>query len=60
LAIVYTPIWFFYVKDKNKIKNLIKKNWWKYFLITFADVEANYLVIKAYSMTLITTIQVCF
>ena len=60
LALIYTPIWFYYVKDRKIIFNLIKKNWWKYLLITFADVEANYLITKAYSLTLVTTIQVCF
>jgi solute carrier family 35 protein F1/2 len=60
LAIVYLPAWLYYVNDKRKIFDLIKKNWWKYLLITLADVEANYLVIKAYSLTLLTTIQVTF
>jgi hypothetical protein len=31
--------------------------WWKYALLAFADVEANYLVVKAYSYTTITSIM---
>lgn len=56
LACIFTPIW--YIKDKNEFKKSIKTRWWKYFLVAFADVEANYLIIKAYSLTIMTTIQV--
>ncbi|CAG2211949.1 SLC35F1_2 [Mytilus edulis] len=35
---------------------------WKYFIISLADVEANYLVVKAYSYTTVTSVQLldCF
>jgi hypothetical protein len=36
----------------------IGANFWKYFVVCLADVEANYLMIKAYSYTKMTTIQV--
>jgi len=36
----------------------MRTRWWKYLLVALADVEANYLIIKAYSLTIITTIQV--
>jgi hypothetical protein len=58
LVIVYAPLW--YYQDKTEFKQSIKLRWWKYFLIALTDVEANYLIIKAYSMTILTTIQVNF
>ena len=58
LTIVYTPGWLLLTHNKSTIINCFKNNWWKYFLIAFADVEANYFMIKAYSLTILTTIQV--
>lgn len=52
---IYFPIWFCY---EDKLIKVIKTRWWKYFFVALADVEANYLIIKAYSLTIITTIQV--
>lgn len=48
----------FLIKKKSEAKQIISKSYWKYFLIAFIDVEANYLIIKAYSLTNVTTIQV--
>lgn len=56
LACTFTPIWFY--KNKTEFKSIIKAHWWKYLLLALADVEANYLIIKAYSLTIVTTIQV--
>lgn len=41
---------------------ILKTSGWKYFIISVVDVEANYLVVKAYSYTTITSIQLldCF
>ena len=37
----------------------VLRSWgWRYLLIAFIDVEANYLVIKAYAYTTVTSIQV--
>ena len=36
----------------------LRKHWWQYLLISVADVEANYLVVKAYSYTTVTSVQV--
>lgn len=58
LTVIYTPAWLIFTNDKLKIFNCLKKNWWRYFLIALSDVEANYLMIKAYSLTVLTTIQV--
>lgn len=57
MTLVYSPGWL-YKSDKQTILNCFKNNWWKYFLIALADVEANYFMIKAYSLTILTTIQV--
>lgn len=46
------------MKKKSEAKKIILKSYWKYFLLAFIDVEANYLIIKAYSLTNVTTIQV--
>ncbi|KAJ8267015.1 hypothetical protein GJAV_G00137320 [Gymnothorax javanicus] len=47
--------------DKN-IFQIIKRKWWKYLLLGFADVEANYCVVMAYQYTTLTSIQLldCF
>ncbi|XP_071135082.1 solute carrier family 35 member F2-like isoform X1 [Mytilus edulis] len=41
---------------------ILKTSGWKYFIISLADVEANYLVVKAYSYTTVTSVQLldCF
>ena len=36
-------------KNLKQLKVDIWKNWWKYFFVTLADVEANYLIIKGIS-----------
>jgi len=40
----------------------ISVDWWKYALVAFADVEGNYLVVRAYQYTSITSVQLldCF
>jgi solute carrier family 35, member F1/2 len=58
LTIIYAPIWIYFTNNKYEIIECLRKNWWKYFLIALADVEANYFMIKAYSQTIVTTIQV--
>lgn len=39
-------------------KKRLTETGWKYFLISLCDVEANYLVVKAYQYTNLTSIQV--
>lgn len=39
-------------------KTRLKETGWKYFLLALCDVEANYLVVKAYQYTNLTSIQV--
>ena len=37
---------------------ILKRRWWKYMLLGLVDIEANYLVIKAYQYTTLTSVQV--
>ncbi|XP_057551768.1 solute carrier family 35 member F2 isoform X3 [Hippopotamus amphibius kiboko] len=41
---------------------ILKKKWWKYILLGLADVEANYLIVRAYQYTTLTSVQLldCF
>lgn len=45
------------IGDGN-IFQILKKRWWKYLLLGFVDVEANYTVVKAYQYTTLTSVQV--
>lgn len=58
LTILYTPAWFYVTNDHKSILDSLRQNWWRYLVISLADVEANYFMVKAYSYTVITTIQV--
>ena len=42
------------------VKVMLKTRSWKYFLIAIVDVEANFLLTRAYSYTTLTSVQVCF
>ncbi|XP_038617948.1 solute carrier family 35 member F2 [Tachyglossus aculeatus] len=41
---------------------ILKRKWWKYILLGLADVEANYLIVRAYQYTTLTSVQLldCF
>ena len=41
---------------KRFIETLVRKSWF-YFLVSLVDVEANYLVVKAYQYTSITSVM---
>ena len=45
--------------DSNKFKEILKERGWKYLILGLADVEANYLLVKAYTFTTLTSAQVC-
>ncbi|XP_039600143.1 solute carrier family 35 member F2-like isoform X1 [Polypterus senegalus] len=61
LFLVYVPLLSFRREDKNLL-SILKKKWWKYLLLGIADVEANYMVVKAYQYTTLTSVQLldCF
>nr|XP_015197207.1 PREDICTED: solute carrier family 35 member F2 isoform X1 [Lepisosteus oculatus] len=49
-------------KGNENILQILKAKWWKYLLLGITDVEANYMVVKAYQFTTLTSIQLldCF
>jgi hypothetical protein len=44
---------------ERNIVNVMKERGWKYFVLAFIDVQANYLIVYAYQFTNIASIQVC-
>ncbi|KAK7131168.1 hypothetical protein R3I94_016338 [Phoxinus phoxinus] len=61
LLLTYTLVLAFRRGESN-IVQILKTKWWKYFLMAFTDVQANYTVVKAYQFTTLTSIQLldCF
>ncbi|KAI1893931.1 hypothetical protein AGOR_G00128730 [Albula goreensis] len=61
LCLMYTSTLAFTKGDGN-ILQILKTKWWKYLLLGFTDVEANYAVVTAYQFTTLTSIQLldCF
>ena len=55
LGLVYTTVLACHPRD---FKTRLTETGWKYFLLALCDVEANYLVVKAYQFTNLTSIQV--
>ena len=43
LALIFIPSWIYKINSSEKLLKKIRKNWWKYFLVSFADVEAQQL-----------------
>lgn len=56
LALIFIPVWLLKRDDNRSAR--FKSTWWKYLLVSVADVEGNYFMVKAYSLTIVTTIQV--
>lgn len=51
--------WLFWSIGRKSLPGVIKDRGWKYFFLALLDVEANYLVVKAYQFTSVTSVQVC-
>ena len=43
---------------RKDVLPVLKENWWKYLILGFLDVEANYLIVLAYKYTTLTSVQV--
>ncbi|XP_070568701.1 solute carrier family 35 member F2-like [Ptychodera flava] len=56
LGLVY-GIQLFFISGRDGFKKVLKTRWWKYLFVAAVDVEANYLVVKAYQYTNLTSIQ---
>ncbi|XP_051882342.1 solute carrier family 35 member F2-like [Pristis pectinata] len=61
LFLVYTGILAFR-QGNEALVQILKTKWWKYLLLGLIDVEANYMVVKAYQYTTLTSVQLldCF
>ncbi|XP_051635815.1 solute carrier family 35 member F2 isoform X3 [Manacus candei] len=61
LLLVYTTMLAFRT-DGDSLWQILKQRWWKYILLGVADVEANYMIVKAYQYTTLTSVQLldCF
>lgn len=43
---------------KGKFRESLRERWWHYMFLALVDVEANFLIVKAYQYTNFTSIQV--
>lgn len=57
LCIIFTS-WLALKSGDRGLIAVFKKRGWKYFFLAVIDVEANYLVVKAFQYTSLTSIQV--
>lgn len=48
----------FFQPGSDNLLEILKRKWWKYALLGLADVEANYLIVRAYQYTTLTSVQV--
>ncbi|NWH87121.1 S35F2 protein, partial [Aegithalos caudatus] len=61
LLLVYTTMLGFRTGN-DSLWQILKRRWWKYIFLGLVDVEANYVVVKAYQYTNLTSVQLldCF
>ncbi|XP_011921897.1 PREDICTED: solute carrier family 35 member F2 isoform X2 [Cercocebus atys] len=61
LFLIYTVMLAFRSGSDNLLV-ILKRKWWKYILLGLADVEANYMIVRAYQYTTLTSVQLldCF
>ncbi|XP_021236107.1 solute carrier family 35 member F2 isoform X4 [Numida meleagris] len=61
LLLVYTTMLAFRTGGDSLLQ-ILKQRWWKYIFLGLADVEANYMIVKAYQYTTLTSVQLldCF
>ncbi|XP_004626183.1 solute carrier family 35 member F2, partial [Octodon degus] len=61
LFLIYTVMLAFRSGSDNLL-DILRRKWWKYILLGLADVEANYLIVRAYQYTTLTSVQLldCF
>lgn len=46
--------------SESGLVQVFRHHWWKYAILAFVDVEANYLIVRAYQYTNLASIQVNF
>ncbi|NXR27918.1 S35F2 protein, partial [Cinclus mexicanus] len=61
LLLVYTTMLTFRT-GIDSLWQILKQRWWKYIFLGLADVEANYMIVRAYQYTTLTSVQLldCF
>ncbi|NWZ44138.1 S35F2 protein, partial [Brachypodius atriceps] len=61
LLLVYTTMLAFRT-GIDSLWHILKQRWWKYIFLGLVDVEANYMVVRAYQYTSLTSVQLldCF
>ncbi|KAM9566904.1 solute carrier family 35 member F2 [Guaruba guarouba] len=61
LLLIYTTMLAFRT-GSDSLWQILKQRWWKYIILGLADVEANYMIVKAYQYTTLTSVQLldCF
>ncbi|KAM7340651.1 hypothetical protein ACRRTK_001266 [Alexandromys fortis] len=61
LFLVYTTTLAVRQGEENLLA-ILRRRWWKYMILGLIDLEANYLVVKAYQYTTLTSVQLldCF
>uniref|UniRef100_A0A3Q3IRZ5 Solute carrier family 35 member F1 n=1 Tax=Monopterus albus TaxID=43700 RepID=A0A3Q3IRZ5_MONAL len=49
-------------QGEGNLLAILKQRWWKYMILGFIDIEANYLALKAYQHTTLSSVQLldCF
>ncbi|KAG7220753.1 hypothetical protein INR49_031996 [Caranx melampygus] len=45
-------------QGEGNLLAMLKQRWWKYMILGLIDIEANYLVLKAYQYTTLSSVQV--
>ena len=56
LCFVYCTALFCKGGDDGLVE-VLRRRWWKYLLLAFIDVEANYMIVYAYQFTSLTSVQ---
>ncbi|CAK7235742.1 hypothetical protein SCUCBS95973_009369 [Sporothrix curviconia] len=57
LAIIYVPLTFYFKGWRYVAKTILLRDGWKYFILSFLDVEGNYFTVLAYDYTNILSAQ---
>ncbi|CAK7215203.1 hypothetical protein SBRCBS47491_002403 [Sporothrix bragantina] len=57
LAIIYVPLTFYFKGWRYVVKTILLRDGWKYFILSFLDVEGNYFTVLAYNYTNILSAQ---
>ncbi|XP_065649572.1 solute carrier family 35 member F2 [Hydra vulgaris] len=47
------------VLARKNNRKILQLHWWKFLIVTFIEVEGNFLITKAYGYTTLTSVQLC-